>query len=67
MKIFIFWSDPLTCPIKVPNHQEVPVFSLALIGILSATLGIRETFFLAGGLMTLSGVYAWYALRKVKE
>jgi DHA3 family macrolide efflux protein-like MFS transporter len=42
------------------------VVSLALIGILGATLGIRETFFLAGGLMALSGVYAWFALRKKK-
>lgn len=42
------------------------VVSLALVGVLGATLGIRQTFFLAGGLMALSGVYAWFALRKEK-
>jgi MFS family permease len=42
------------------------VVSLALVGILGATLGIRETFYFAGGLMALSGIYAWYALRKEK-
>lgn len=40
------------------------VISLALVGLLGATIGIRQTFFLAGFLMVLSGVYAWYALRK---
>ena len=40
------------------------VISLALVGLLGATIGIRQTFFLAGVLMVLSGVYAWYALRK---
>jgi len=42
------------------------VVSLALVGVLGATLGIRQTFFLAGGLMMLSGIYAWLALRKEK-
>jgi MFS family permease len=40
------------------------VISLALIGVLGATLGIRQTFFLAGALMAVSGIYAWLALRK---
>lgn len=40
------------------------VVSLALVGVLGATLGIRQTFFLAGAVMALSGIYAWFALRK---
>jgi MFS transporter, DHA3 family, macrolide efflux protein len=42
------------------------VVSLALIGVLGATLGIQQTFFLAGALMALSGIYATFAFRKEK-
>lgn len=42
------------------------VASLALVGVLGATFGIRQTFFLAGILMMLSGIYAWFAFRKEK-
>lgn len=42
------------------------VVGLAAVGILGATIGVRETFFLAGGLVVLTGIYAWFALRRAK-
>jgi MFS family permease len=43
------------------------VVGLAAAGILGATLGVRNTFFLAGAFMVLTGIYAWFALRKVDK
>lgn len=40
------------------------VIGLAAVGILGTLIDVRETFFLAGALMTLTGTYAWLALRK---
>lgn len=40
------------------------VVGLAAVGVLGATIGVRETFFLAGALVVLTGVYALFALRR---
>jgi DHA3 family macrolide efflux protein-like MFS transporter len=42
------------------------VISLALVGILGATIGVRQTFFFAGAIMALSGIYALSAFRIIK-
>jgi MFS family permease len=40
------------------------VVGLAAVGILGATIGVRETFFLSGAVVLLTGIYALLALRK---
>lgn len=43
------------------------VISMALVGGLSIVIGVRNTFFLAGGLMVLTGLYTLLAFRRVNQ